>query len=91
MPVTRVEVVGRVQGVGFRWFVREEARRHALAGWVRNLPSGGVEIAAEGPQDALDRLMDAVRRGPSGARVETVRELPTAELRGLPNPFQIVR
>jgi acylphosphatase len=91
MPVTRVEVVGRVQGVGFRWFVREEARRHAIAGWVRNLPTGAVEIAAEGPQEALDQFLAAVRRGPSGAWVETVRELPVTELRALPNPFQIAR
>jgi acylphosphatase len=91
MPVTRVQVVGRVQGVGFRWFVREEARREALAGWVRNLPNGVVELAAEGPRDALDRLLDAVRRGPAGAWVEDVRELPTSDLRDLPQPFQIVR
>ena len=91
MPVTHVRVVGRVQGVGFRWFVREEARRADLAGWVRNLADGSVEVAAEGPQEALARLLEVLRRGPPGAWVEVVRELPTTELGDLTRPFHIAR
>jgi acylphosphatase len=65
-------VTGRVQGVGFRYFTRAEARREGLHGWVRNAADGGVEIAAEGDRDALDRFERAVRRGPPSARVEQV-------------------
>jgi acylphosphatase len=65
-------VTGRVQGVGFRYFTRDEAVREGLHGWVRNASDGGVEIAAEGDQEALDRFERAVRRGPPLARVELV-------------------
>jgi len=68
-------VRGRVQGVGFRWFVLREARREGLRGDVRNLADGSVEIRAVGPAERLARLLSAVRRGPQGARVDTVDEL----------------
>ncbi|NUQ21327.1 MAG: acylphosphatase [Gemmatimonadaceae bacterium] len=87
-----VRIAGRVQGVGFRWFVREEARRLQLAGWVRNLPSGEVELMAEGPRDALDALARAVGQGPPGARVEVVHQLPGhVQDDELPSPFAIER
>ena len=87
-----VRVAGRVQGVGFRWFVREEARRLKLAGWVRNLPSGEVELMAEGDASSLEELSRAVAKGPPGARVEIVHRLPplTGE-EPLPSPFSIQR
>ena len=60
MPVARRFVIsGRVQGVGFRWFVRVQARRLGLAGWVANAPDGSVEIAASGEQARLDDLRRA--------------------------------
>ena len=65
-------VRGRVQGVGFRAFVVREARRLGLAGLVRNCEDGTVEVAAEGPQDRLEALAAALRRGPAGARVDAV-------------------
>ena len=65
-------VDGRVQGVGFRFFIRAAAAREGLHGWVRNLPDGRVEIAAEGEADALDRFERHVRHGPPGARVDEV-------------------
>jgi acylphosphatase len=65
-------VTGRVQGVGFRYFTWTEAVREGLHGWVRNAAAGGVEIAAEGDREALDRFERAVRRGPPLARVELV-------------------
>jgi acylphosphatase len=65
-------VTGRVQGVGFRYFAWAEAVREGLHGWVRNAADGGLEIAAEGDREALDRFERAVRRGPPAARVEGV-------------------
>jgi acylphosphatase len=66
----RYLVSGRVQGVGFRYFAQVTASRDGLHGWVRNLPDGRVEAAAEGEADALDRFEQALRHGPPGARVE---------------------
>ena len=87
-----VRIAGRVQGVGFRWFVREHGRRLQLAGWVRNLPTGEVEIVAEGPRDALDELAAVIAKGPPGARVELVHQLPDDEhYEHLPSPFTVER
>ena len=68
----RVFVSGRVQGVGFRNFVRFRAYVHKLKGWVRNLPDKRVELVAEGPAHAIEKLLKAVAKGPSGARVDKV-------------------
>jgi len=68
----RFVVSGRVQGVGFRAFVVEAARGLGLAGWVRNLADGRVEALAEGEPAALDRLAEALARGPLLARVDRV-------------------
>ena len=62
---------GRVQGVGFRFFVENQANLENLDGYVRNLGDGRLEIAAEGEAEAMVRFERAVRRGPSGARVDT--------------------
>ena len=63
-------VSGRVQGVGFRYFVVQVARRAGLVGWVRNLPDGTVECEAEGDRSALEWFLEQLRRGPG--RVEAV-------------------
>jgi len=68
----RLIVAGRVQGVGFRYFTREAARREGLHGTVRNLDDGRVEIEVEGEAEAILRFERAVRQGPIGARVEDV-------------------
>ena len=65
-------VSGSVQGVGFRFFVMQEARRLGLAGRVRNLPDGRVEVRARGEQGALEQLVLALRQGPRLARVSGV-------------------
>ncbi|HJU74858.1 MAG TPA: acylphosphatase [Gemmatimonadaceae bacterium] len=92
MPTEHFEVTGRVQGVGFRWFVREQARALDLAGWVRNLPSGAVELVAAGPPGALDKLERALREGPPGARVERVTRRPSEGIEAqLAVPFAIAR
>jgi acylphosphatase len=85
VPSIRLRVRGRVQGVGFRWFVRVHARRLGLAGWVANCPDGTVEVAAAGDQTKLDELARIVRRGPEGADVSAIEEL--APIENLQAPF----
>jgi acylphosphatase len=68
----RVVVRGRVQGVGFRAATADVARRLGLAGWVRNLPDGGVEVEARGKAAAVDALVAWLRRGPSYAHVRGI-------------------
>lgn len=65
-------VRGRVQGVFFRASTQREAKRLGLTGWVKNRSDGGVEILAEGEEDALKELIGWANRGPSAARVERV-------------------
>jgi acylphosphatase len=70
----KAEVRGRVQGVGFRWFVQRTGRSLGLTGYARNLADGRrVEVVAEGERAGLEQLLDALRRGPSGAYVEDVQ------------------
>ena len=69
MPRLHVRIHGRVQGVGFRWFAREEARRLGLSGWVTNRPGGEVEVEAGGEASSLERLRRALEVGPAGAEV----------------------
>jgi acylphosphatase len=65
-------VTGIVQGVGFRYYTRDEALRLGLRGWVRNLDDGRVEVVAEGPEEALQQLVAWLGRGPRSARVDRV-------------------
>jgi acylphosphatase len=80
----RLVITGRVQGVGFRAWTRREARRHDLRGWVRNRADGSVEALLIGEGDAVERLAEACRRGPSVAWVEAVIRF-TAEDDGSPD------
>lgn len=91
MSELHVLITGMVQGVGFRWFVRERARRLRLAGWVRNRPDGSVEVAAAGNSDALAELRSELARGPDGARVDDVRDLGTPAAEPMKDPFDIIR
>ena len=68
----RFVISGRVQGVGFRYFTQDTARREGVTGWVRNLPDGGVEALVEGEAQAVTRVERALRTGPRGARVDRV-------------------
>jgi len=70
----RFLVRGRVQGVGFRWFVEREAHILGVAGWVRNNADGGVEVLAQGTRDQLLGLRSRLRQGPRAARVDAVDE-----------------
>ena len=65
---------GRVQGVGFRWFVHREAAELGLRGWVRNTEAGEVEIVAAGDAEAIEDLRAELRQGSRGSRVDAVIE-----------------
>ncbi|MGB6973303.1 MAG: acylphosphatase [Terracidiphilus sp.] len=67
-------IKGRVQGVGFRWFVHREARELELRGWVRNTEDGDVEVVATGTVEDLADLGTSLRKGPRGSRVDRVIE-----------------
>jgi acylphosphatase len=69
----RVQVRGLVQGVFFRAWTREEARRGGVTGWVRNCPDGSVEAHLEGELSAVRWLIDKLAYGPKGARVDDVQ------------------
>jgi acylphosphatase len=81
---------GRVQGVGFRWFVQREAAELALRGWVRNTDSGEVELVAAGDPEALADLRTELHKGSRGSRVDAVieHELADTEAESL-KPFEI--
>lgn len=74
IPEARVTatVLGRVQGVGFRWFVLQEGRRLGIRGWVANRSDGAVECAAEGSRADLEQFVLELARGPISADVERV-------------------
>ena len=72
-------IQGRVQGVGFRWYVQREAGELDLRGWVRNTEDGEVEVLASGPVEDLAELRASLRRGPRGSRVDRLVEHQLAE------------
>ena len=74
--IRQVTITGRVQGVGYRAWVDQRARNHDLEGWVRNRRDGSVEALFAGPEEVVSEMVAACRRGPSSARVESVREEP---------------
>jgi acylphosphatase len=84
----RFLVRGRVQGVGFRWFVEREAYILQIAGWVRNNPDGTVEVLAQGTREQLAGLHSRLREGPRTARVEGVEVSEAQPVAGL-SSFQI--
>ena len=67
-----VTVTGRVQGVFFRGWMRDQAVELGVTGWVRNCPDGRVDTHIEGEQDAVERLIELLRQGPASAQVEDV-------------------
>ena len=89
MRALHVLVRGRVQGVGFRWFVAERARALGLGGWVRNTEDGCVEVAASGDDAAVASLRSALEQGPPAAQVSGIEEL--AALSDTGGDFRVVR
>ena len=84
MDCRRFIVRGRVQGVGFRWFVEREARTLSIAGWVRNNADGTVEVLAMGSGEQLRALKARLQAGPRASRVDTVDDVsaePVPELK----------
>ena len=89
MEIRGFTVRGDVQGVGFRYWTREHARRLGLRGFVRNRPEGSVEVVAGGTIGQLDELAALLARGPSAARVQVVDTFIVTEIP--PPGFEITR
>jgi acylphosphatase len=83
-------ISGVVQGVGFRYFVRQQAVQLSLTGWVRNLPDGRVEAVAEGERAVLDPFVVAMRKGPRGSLVDSV-ETTWSDATGEYSGFEILK
>lgn len=92
--VTHVSIRGRVQGVGYRAWTADEARRRGLAGWVRNRRDRSVEAVFFGAEDVIADMLAACRRGPPSARVDAVDANPASEdmlrLRAADEPFSML-
>jgi len=68
-----IRISGRVQGVGFRHFTKQNARRLNLNGWVKNLPDGDVEVVLVGKEDSMLEMLEELKEGPSVARVDDLK------------------
>jgi len=79
MITQKLRIHGQVQGVGYRYALREEARRRGVAGWVRNRRDGSVEAALQGSPQSVAELVAWARRGPPAARVDDVQVDPAGE------------
>jgi len=78
-------VSGRVQGVGFRYFVKNAALESKLSGWVRNLPDGTVELEVEGPDEDVEEFREKLWKGPGFSRIDNINEdtlVPTGNNQG---------
>ncbi|HWJ38736.1 MAG TPA: acylphosphatase [Sphingomicrobium sp.] len=84
-----VRIGGRVQGVFFRAWSKEQAERLGVSGWIRNCPDGSVEAHVEGSEQSIDRLVGLLRGGPPGARVDDL-QVREAELLN-PTRFEVRR
>ncbi|WP_243225464.1 acylphosphatase [Microbacterium sp. CIAB417] len=83
MTSVQVSVTGRVQGVGYRWFVQDLASEHGLTGWVRNRRDGSVEAELHGDRVDVEAVVGAMRAGPRHARVDAVQVRELTARRGL--------
>lgn len=79
MLARRLQISGRVQGVGFRYAMRHEAARRGVRGWVRNRGDGSVEALLAGDAEAVEALTAWARHGPPGAKVSAVQAMPAGE------------
>jgi len=83
----RLGIAGRVQGVGYRDWAMATAQRLGLRGWVRNRVDGSVEVLVVGDDDAVGKMIEACRRGPTLAKVDTV-DVEPVDLDVLPSDFR---
>lgn len=67
-----IHITGRVQGVGFRYFVLQKAKEFGITGWVKNTTDGGVIVVAQGEESVLDTFIDFLQIGPTRARVDRI-------------------
>jgi acylphosphatase len=90
--IVRLRISGRVQGVGFRAFVADEAQARGIEGWVRNRADRSVEAVLAGKSEGIDAMVETCRRGPPGAKVErlAIEDASERELTGRPS-FEILR
>ena len=86
MLQARLTISGRVQGVGYRYWAIDTARRLGLTGWVRNRHDGAVEALIVGEEDAVGQMIEACRRGPPAARVDEI-DVDPVDLDILPDGF----
>jgi acylphosphatase len=77
--IRHVVIRGRVQGVGFRMWMEDEALERGLSGWVRNRRDGSVEAVFAGPAEVVTDMVTACRRGPPGSRIDVVDEQPAKD------------
>lgn len=84
-----LEISGKVQGVGFREFVHRTAKSSGLTGWVRNLASGAVEVAAEGKEEAVKEFQEKLKKGPRGSQVDGVKALPADDAEVYEAEFEV--
>jgi acylphosphatase len=82
MIARRLTIRGRVQGVGFRYALADEARTRSVGGWVRNRRDGTVEALVVGPESEVEAMIAWARRGPPAARVTEVSVEPATEIAG---------
>ncbi len=87
----RITVIGRVQGVGYRWFARETARALGVVGWTRNMPDGSVVLEVLAPRAAIARFVAELQTGPPSADVADVRLSEREDPAPLPDRFVIMR
>lgn len=90
MTVKRYRVMGRVQGVGFRYFVWREAEALGLSGWVRNMTDGSVEVLADGPRRELEELERRLEEGPRFSKVTSISKIDEIQEQ-VPSGFEIRR
>ena len=86
----RFVVSGRVQGVGFRYFVLRRAQALSLSGWVRNLPNGAVEVHAWGGRDQIDKLAELLAVGPRSAKVTNVEISEISDAANAETAFRVI-
>lgn len=86
-----VKIYGKVQGIGYRWFVVEKAEKYHLSGWVKNNPDGTVECAVKGIKEDIDKFLEEIKNDHPCARVEKMEINPCPDTINLPENFIIIR